>query len=227
MKKSGCAIIAGLGVALGAVDFQVTFATGKWDIRDFIMVKGPRWKEFNRQWEQKSDHIVQKLDDQISDDDYMRRYPGAGYVAMCYKNPVLWSNKIFCSSRMSFDHRMAPIIVIASEFGRNAEFDAPEFRNHYEVCLFDEGINIWRHVWNGECTQWTLAGYIRMPFAAKTIYDLQLTLVRGNLGKRLEIVCGDAKFGCAAPDLPDELYLGIIGCEGRNRFYNFKLCTGK
>ena len=37
------------------------------------------------------------------------------------------------------------------------------------------------------------------------------------------VKCGGHEFGYVDNDLPDSFYAGIIGCEGRNRFYDFKI----
>ena len=50
---------------------------------------------------------------------------------------------------MSFDHLMAPLIVIAPELGRSADGKYLELRDHYEIVLFFQGINIWHHRYIG------------------------------------------------------------------------------
>ena len=46
---------------------------------------------------------------------------------------------------MSFDHLMVPLIVIAPELGKSEDGKYPELRDHYEIVLFYQGINIWHH----------------------------------------------------------------------------------
>ena len=37
--------------------------------------------------------------------------------------------------------------------------------------------------------------------------------------------CGGVKFGFEDPELPMSFYAGVTGCEGRNRFYDFRVRT--
>ena len=48
---------------------------------------------------------------------------------------------------------------------------------------------------------------------------------KGKKGQMLEVECDGRKFGCHLLGLGKEFYLGIIGCEGRNRFYDFKVIS--
>jgi hypothetical protein len=42
----------------------------------------------------------------------------------------------------------------------------------------------------------------------------------------MDIYCGGHHFGYQDETLPESFYTGITACEGRNRFYNFKVRTG-
>jgi hypothetical protein len=41
--------------------------------------------------------------------------------------------------------------------------------------------------------------------------------------KEMVVKCGGYEMGYIDNDLPDSFYAGIIGCEGRNQFYDFKI----
>ena len=41
--------------------------------------------------------------------------------------------------------------------------------------------------------------------------------------KEMVVKCGGHEIGYVDNDLPDTFYAGIIGCEGRNLFYDFKV----
>ncbi len=202
------------------MDFQCSFGKGKWNPTDFIMVKGPRWDAFN-QWAQEEDHIVQNVPNDVSDEALRTRLKAENYVSMCFKEKVSFTEKIVFSSIMSFDERMAPLLVIAPELGTTNQ-GFPEYREHWEIILFDEGLNIWHHFWKDGKPSWTLAAYARKPFLPKTKYRLETTITK-NYGGMLEVKCGDLVFGCLAERMADSLFLGITACEGRNRFYDFKI----
>ena len=223
MKK----FLAFFGAALAAVqlygfEFTADFSQGKWDPADFVMVKGPRWSKVGS-WIQEKDHIVQNVPATATEQDLLRRMHDEAYVAMCYGKKIRMDKKVVCTSTMSFDLRMAPLIVIAPVLGTHKPSGAPEFREHWEIVLYDLGINVWRHMWVNEKPAWVKYSYLLAPFKPQTRYELKLTITATKKGQMLEVECDGKKFGCHLLGLGKEFYLGIIGCEGRNRFYDFKI----
>ena len=168
-----------------------------------------------------SDHIVNRVPDGLSQRELLSS-PEA-YAAMLTKEK--FSGNITVSSRMSFDHRMAPLIVIAPTLGCSADGRFPELREHYEIVLFDEGINVWHHRYADGKPSWYKLAYIKTSFAPSTIYDLQVSLKHTAKGPQLTVKCGNHEFGCAMPVefTAREYHLGIIACEGVNRFYDFNI----
>ena len=138
-------------LSLGAEDFFTTFENGKWDQTLWLNVKSPRLNylgEMVQHW----DYITNKAPN-LPDETIFRKYNNDVYVALVL-NRKFTGNAVI-SSKMSFDHRMAPLIVIAPELGKSKD-GVPEFREHFEVVLFDEGINVWRHLYKdgkASCTK--------------------------------------------------------------------------
>ena len=203
-------------------EFKADFSRDKWNPADFVMVKGPRWSCV-RSWRQESDHIVQEVPDDVSDKVLHDTMLDEAYVAMCYGKKVKLDQQVVCSSAMSFDDRMAPLIVIAPELGIHAPSGAPEFREHWEIVLYDLGINVWQHLWVNEKPAFIKFAHMNSSFDKKTRYELKITINDTVKGQMLEVECDGRSFGCYLPGLGKEFYLGIIGCEGRNRFYDFKI----
>lgn len=222
MKNQSFALFAVLlcGCFLFAEEYQCEFGRGKWNAEDFFMVKSPRWENVY-QWAQEEDHIVQDVPAEVTDVELRGASGSRDYVSMCYKEKISTKEKLTFSSEMSFDERMAPLLVIAPEIGLSKR-GVPEFREHYEIVLFDEGINIWHHFWKDGKPSWTLAAYARRQFLPKTKYRLEVSVsqVRGGM---IEVRCDGLVMGCLAEGMPDALFLGITGCEGRNRFYDFRI----
>ena len=223
MKKNIVFLFAlSLASQLAAFEFNANFARGKWNPADFVMVKGPRWTKVGS-WIQESDHIVQNVPANATEQDLHRRMHDEAYVAMCYGKKVKLDQQVVCSSAMSFDDRMAPLIVIAPELGIHATSGAPEFREHWEIVLYDLGINVWQHLWVNEKPAFIKFAHMNSSFDKKTRYELKITVNDTVKGQMLEVECDGRSFGCYLPGLGKEFYLGIIGCEGRNRFYDFKI----
>ena len=198
---------------------EVVFARGAWNKSDFIEVKSPRWEYIN-DWAQEDDYIRNVTPD-VSDEELFEKYGSKVYSAMVYKEK--FSPEFTVSSKMSFDHLMAPLIVIAPELGKGKN-GFPEFREHYEIVLFMDGINVWHHTYQDGKPAYIRTAFLMCNYDAKTIYDLQINVKQiNNKMLELEITCGDHKFGCALPHLAEEYYLGVIACEGRNRFYDFQV----
>ena len=205
-----------LPVLLGAEDFYTSFAKGKWDRTEWLTVKGPRFP-YVYEMVQNDDHITNPVDPK-----YAKSYGGAVYTAQVLKRQ--FKGNFTVSSKMSFDQRMAPLLVIAPELGQSADGKHPEFREHYEIVLFDQGINVWHHLWRDGKPYWYKAAYLKTAFQPKTVYDLQVKLLYTPKGCQLIARCGGHELGyteLALKEVP--MYVGLIACEGNNRFYDFKV----
>lgn len=204
-------------------DVDVSFARGKWNISDFVYVKSWRWN-FMEKFKQVDDAIVNVLPGP-SPEEVFRKMHSSSYVAMMHRRRFNLGCTV--SSKMSWDYRMAPIIVIAPDIGVGNS-GLPELRDHWEVCLYDEGINIWYHYFEDGVQKWYKDASIALPkgchFKANEIHDLQVKIVRNGKGKReMTVKCGGYTLTCIDPRFPETFYLGIIGCEGRNWFYDFRV----
>ena len=200
---------------------KTVFTEKGWDPAEWMNVKSSRW-DYVHGFEQRRDHIVNESGDWCDEELY------AGHVTEVYSSILLkekFSGKCRFSSVMSFDHLMAPLIVIAPELGESAD-GTKEYRRHHEVVLYNEGINIWRYGWKDGRANWVLAAFLRAPFEPKTKYELSVTVEAYKNTRRMTVECGGRTFGYSDDALELDNYAGITGCEGRNRFYDFTVETG-
>ena len=217
--KCCCAVAAVYCVCtLGAEEFSTTFERGKWDEKMWIPVKSPRF-DYMGPMVQMDNHIMNRTPD-LPDDVILRKHGNDVYSCIMLNRK--FSGNCVISSRMSFDHRMAPLIVIAGEIGKSVKGE-PEHREHYEIVLFDEGINIWHHTYKNGKPGWYLAAFLKTEYLPKKQYDLQVKLAYTKRGKVMTVTCDGKTFGYTDNNLPDSYYVGITGCEGRNRFYDFRV----
>jgi hypothetical protein len=205
----------------GIEALRVDFGRNKWSRSDWLDVKSARW-DYVKQFIQEEDHIVNPCPD-LSDEEIYANHVTEIYASMVYNKK--FEAKAAISSVMSFDHLMAPLIVIAPHLGQDAK-GRPEFREHHEVVLYNEGINVWHYTFEGGKPQWHLAAFLRAPFEAKKKHELTVTLEKRRGQVQMDIYCGGHHFGYQDETLPESFYTGITACEGRNRFYNFKVRTG-
>ena len=137
-----------------------------------MTVKSTRW-DYVHGFEQCADHIVNK-NGPWSDEELYEKHVTEVYSSMLLKEKFFGKHRF--SATMSFDHLMAPLMVIAPELGKSADGRHCEFRRHHEIVLYNEGINVWRYDWNGKTSSWVLAAFLRSPFEAKRRYELSVTV---------------------------------------------------
>ena len=204
----------------GAETFSVSFARDKWDQTDFLVVKSARFNKVET-FTQQDDHIANMLPPELAN----RATVSCADSYCALLTAKKFSGDITVSSKMSFDQRMAPLIVIAPELGKSADGKHPELRDHYEIVLYDKGINVWHHRYIDGKPAWYKLAYMFTPYLPKTIYDLQVSLKHTAKGAQMVIKCDGKEFGVAMPVefTAKEYHVGIIGCEGINRFYDFNV----
>ncbi len=198
---------------------KIEFGRDRWNKNDWMPVKSARW-DYTGEFVQMDDHIVNRCPD-VSDEELYANHVTDVYVSQVLREKFSAKAEIACT--MSFDHLMAPLIVIAPKLGTDSKGIA-EYREHHEIVLYNEGINIWHYTFdNGP--KWHLAAFLRAPFAAKERHTMRITVERRR-EVQLTIECGGHIFGYQDEFLTDEFYTGITACEGRNRFYDFSVTTG-
>ena len=206
-------------MTMTAGEIKVDFSRGKWNPGEWLTFKSLRW-EYTHGFDQMDDHIVNQAPAGIDDEELYKKHVTEVYSSIVYPRKV--GGTVEISSTMSFDHLMAPLIVLTPELdtddkGRHA------FKRHYEIVLYNEGLNVWHYTYeNGELA-WHLAAFARAKFEPKKRYELKVEMKKGKREMRMTVECGGVKFGFEDPDLPESFYAGVTGCEGRNRFYDFKL----
>ena len=220
MKRFFAWTLAG-GLFLGspAEEVDVSFAPGAWNTNEWTVVKSPRWS-YCRGFVQKSDGIENACPS-LPSPVIFNEHASDVYSAMVHKTRTGLGATV--SSSMQFDHRMAPLIVLAESLDK-APDGTPQFGEHWEVVLYDQGLNVWHHFLKDGKPAWYKAAFLNAPFAPNTPYRLEVKVVRTHRGqKEMTVSCGGHVLGFANDRLPESFQAGIIGCEGRNRFHDFRI----
>lgn len=231
MKKKKSLGLAAAVLLLAAVlpllGEDVAFAFGRdlWQASDWVLVKSPRWDYFGG-WVQQDDHLMNQHPADATPKEMLGKRAAETYTSMVYKHKV--SGRTEIAATMLFEDRMAPELVIAGELGTDAQ-GRPEYREHWEIVLYDEGINVWHHEIRDGKPFWRKAAYLKTPFLPGVKYTLEalVEFPAGGKGPQLSVTCDGKRFGCLTPTLPEEFLVGVTACEGVNRFYDFKLKTAK
>ena len=203
-------------------EIAVDFARGKWNPADWMVFKSVRF-DYTHEFVQMDDHIQNPCPPGLSDEEIYAKHVTDVYASIVWPERLVGST-IQVSSTMSFDHLMAPLIVITPELDKDDQ-GRPAFKKHYEVVLYNEGLNVWHYTYENGKLSWHLAAFARAPFEPNRRYELKVTMARGKREMRMTVECGGVKFGFEDPELPSAFYAGVTGCEGRNRFYDFKAKT--
>lgn len=154
------------------------FAAGAWKTSEWILVKSPRW-EHGGGWEQKADHIQNQVPSGATEEQLLGKLASETYTSMVYARMV--GTPFTLRATMAFTHQMAPLIVLAPVLGRSAD-GRPEYREHFEIVIFNQGVNVWRHAVDVRGKPiWTRAAYGRFPLKPGVPYRLEVARTGKNL----------------------------------------------
>lgn len=201
--------------ASNVLPYSCSFARDGWDSRDWVLARDSNTQYFGG-WIQNDDCIQNVTPPAASPDDLCEGRPlaPATYTSMVYR-PMLHGDLVVRAT-MSFDHRMAPLIVLSHELG-----DAGDGRFHHgerlEVVVFDEGINIWRQWFEDGKPTYIRRAFAKYPLQPRTKYLLEVR----KQGQVLSASVAGLTVGYIEPHISSACRAGITGCEGVNRFYDF------
>lgn len=211
----GIVVLSGVAADTPAPVYSCSFAQGKWDSKDWSLIRRPDWNNEGK-WTQGDGYIQNQTPADATEDQMMGARAPETYVSMVFNQKI--TGDAVVTATMEFTHRMAPSIVLASEIQDNSG-GWKEYRQHFEVVLFDEGINVWRHRFEDGKPTWQKRAYCRFPLEKNVKYTLQVT----KRGDELAVTVGDHTFAYMDESLPKEFFAGITGAEGVNRLYDFSV----
>jgi hypothetical protein len=212
-------MIMGLNASAANSSFLCKFGKGQWNAADWIMVKSARWEFFQKNWVQNPDSIENPVPNRPMDK-WTTEKGDESYTSMVTQRK--FKGNMVIKATMEFDPLMAPLIVLAEKLGKS-KTGQPEYRNHTEIVIFNEGVNVWVHTWDEKTKSMSfiLAAFARFPLKGGTRYVTEVS----REGKTLTIKIANQCFGVYLPNLADELHVGLTGCEGHNRFYDFSVVS--
>lgn len=200
--------------------YRCSFGRNAWQPADWLMLKCPRFDQATATWVQHDDHIANPVPAGASPEELMGKLAPDTYASMVLRQKITGPASL--SATMSFDHQMAPLVLITPEYANDTK-GRPEYRHHWEIVLYDKGLYVWQHTWKaGQCS-WRPAAHCKGAFQPRTRYRLAVELGVHPGGKELAVTCGETAFSFFADALPDAYYVGLTACEGVNRFYDFQV----
>ena len=163
-------------VPMAEPPLAVSFAEGGWRTADWVTPHDPRW-DYPSVFEQRADHIV-NLCPAVSDEELFAKHNQRVYAAQLYGKAFAWGGAV--SATLSFDHRMAPGLLVvgelgiiadgqpvlgsgelgraadgqpvlgSGELGKSADGCPALGDEWWEVIAYDEGLNVWHHYLNAD-----------------------------------------------------------------------------
>ena len=204
----------------------VDFSQGKWDPSAWMDLRQPRWDR-GTPFVQGDYYIENWSDAAWSDEEIFAKHQIDTFSCIVLTNRFAAPMTFTTVTR--FEHRMAPAIVIASDIATDAQ-GRKALGNFYEIVLYDEGLNVWRHGHDADGKPLVeKVAYLVRRFEPKVQYPLTVTVERketqGRKFGQMTVRCDGETLGFRDPLIPAEFYAGLIGSEGRCRFYNFRAGT--
>ena len=197
--------------------YACTFVPQGWSPSEWIGVGSPRWAQRGA-WVQEDDHLRNGVPTGVPQEELLGPRAPETYASQVWKERLSGSLRV--RADLAFDHRMAPLIVLAPELGANCN-GQPQYREHFEVVLHDEGINVWHHTFVLGRPRWQKLAHYPLAVAPRRRHTLEVEKREAELVVRV----ADREFTLPCPALPQACYVGLTGCEGVNRFYDFSLCA--
>lgn len=212
LSLSGSAAVNAADVPTDPI-YTCTFAAGNWKQADWLRVKYSQGEHFG-DWVQRDGYIANTVPSNATPEELQGKYAAETYSCMVYKERL--KGDVSVASTMSFAYKMAPLIVLSPALSEDAK-GRKQCSERFEIVIFDEGVNIWRHfVKDGKLT-YRKAAFASFRLEKDTKYRLKVT----KTGKTLTVSVAGHTFGYIDDALPESFFVGITGCEGLNRFYDF------
>ena len=144
-------------------------------------------------------------------------FPG-GFEYMGLITDKTYSAGTRLSARMSFENLAAPMLLISFK-NEIDEQGALRVLDYYEIVVWRNGMNVWRHFTKDRVPSHYLALGASFPLAEGEIHIVTAEL---RAGRMLLDVDGHA-LDLYTPDLPERVNLGYAACEGICRLYDMRI----
>ena len=197
---------------------KTSFAKDCWDPQDWMLVKCP-WGSSDGLWIQNEDCIINYTPENAAPEDLCE---GGKCAADTFASMILkkrFNSPAKAASTMLFDYKMAPLIFVTNEIDTSVK--VPLLGARYEIVLYHKGINIWEHFQQDGKLAYNRKLFCRKTFLAKQKYRMEVAVNPNE--KSITAALGESCFTVHTPLLSDSYYIGIMGCEGVNRFYDFEV----
>jgi len=131
-----------------------------------------------------------------------------------------YKNGVKAKLRCAFDGLGCPEIIIVEKTER-CEDGAVRYGACFEVVLWKNGVNVWRHYMDeaDHRCYWHKRLGLSMQVAEKDIHELEVEIIENYIVFSVDGVGVKLR----TEDLPESFHVGITACEGIVRLYDFEI----
>lgn len=154
--------------------------------------------------------------------DHIRTAPNPdhqeGYDNVSLMTRDTYSPKVSMTIHCSFEGLGCPEFVLAETL-ETCEDGIVRYGNCYEIALWQYGYNVWKYFWENGKVAWQKLLGVWYPVAEHTVHELKVTV----LPQDLEFVLDGQTTRLHIEDLPSRFHIGLSGCEGLTRIYDWEI----
>jgi hypothetical protein len=198
---------------VGAAESPVSlkFARDGWDPTAWTLCKNPTVEHLG-QWVQRDDCI-----ENWTPPDKKTQALNETLTTMIYNKPV--SGNFLATATFEIGAGSAPGMVLVQDWAPDAQ-GRPQYGEFYEVIIYEKGLNLWHHFATPEGKRtWEKTCYGTFALQPDTRYTLQVRRQKQSL----QMMVDGHIVGVLLNALPADLFVGVLGCEGISRVYDFAL----
>ena len=195
----------------GAAESLVSlkFTRDGWDPAAWTLCKNPT-VEYLGQWVQRDDCI-----ENWTPPDKKTQALDQTLTTMIYNTKV--SGNWTATATFEIGAGSAPGIVIVQDWAPDAQ-GRPQYGEFYEVIVYEKGLNLWHHFAGADGKRtWEKTCYGTFALKPDTHYTLQVRRQKQSL----QMTVDGHIVGVLLKPLPGEVFVGVEGCEGISRVYDF------
>ena len=186
---------------------HIDFSRGKWEDMPLTYAYPVRFHDTPR-FTQKDDCVESKED------------PSATYG---FENiPVLTCEKFGVGTKITivceFEKLGAPLLTLAEGLFEDKNGNL-RYSEYYEMVIYKDGVNIWRHYTKDEKPAWHLVLGAQFTLSDEVRHTFGLT-IRENY---FDLFIDEKNISLRINDMAPGYHVGPTSCEGINRFYTLNV----
>lgn len=184
---------------------QINFAKDCWEEKEFTTCYSFRFTETPR-FTQEADHVRTAVNP-----DHREGYDN---ISMLTKDT--YTTGATATLHCAFEGLGCPEIILVEKM-EECEDGATRYGACFEIVLWKNGINVWRHYREAGKCFWHLRMGLEYPVAENAVHELQVKVEKDAL----VIWLNGQKTTLHTEDVFQNFHMGLTGCEGIAKIYDW------